>query len=187
MALQNDEHPSLPLISVVIFCALAQRLGLDARACGIPAHAHAMVFAPQGHTLDGRLLQDHDEEQDRLYLNPYTTDEEVPIHTLLMMLTGWGIDPSRHHLFILEASLSFVILRTSRNIIATVQGFRHHATHLTNNIGASITARPRPDIQLYGNQFVDLEHAFYSAVWVRIFGSSYFPIWLCFMSRKNCF
>jgi len=171
MALQDDEHPSLPLISVVIFCALAQRLGLNARACGIPAHAHAMVFA-QGYTLDGCLPRASEEELDIMYLDPYSTNEEIPLHSLRRMLTGWGIDFSRHNEFLIEAPLSFVILRTSRNIIATVQRFRNHAAQLANNVGATFTATTLPDIQLYGNPFIDLELCFYSAVWANyIFGT----------------
>src|SRR4051812_29653767 len=55
IALLDPDHPSLPLVSVAIFCAIARRLDLDARPCGFPFHVHVMVYGPQGLTLDGKL------------------------------------------------------------------------------------------------------------------------------------
>ncbi|KZF26066.1 hemimethylated DNA binding domain-containing protein [Xylona heveae TC161] len=56
IALLGHDHPSLPLISVAVFCCVAQRIGLDARPCSFPFHVHAMVLPPAGQTLDGRQI-----------------------------------------------------------------------------------------------------------------------------------
>jgi len=85
LALQNEGHPSLPLISVAIFCVLAQRLGIDARCCGIPNHVHAMVFPRDEENLDGRTLLPG-ELSDPMYLDPYRSDTEVPLQSLRRML-----------------------------------------------------------------------------------------------------
>lgn len=164
IALQDQEHPSLPLISVAIFCVLAQRVGIDARCCGIPNHVHAMVFPRDDETLDGRPLASGDPQPDPMYLDPYRSDEEVPIHTLRRMLSEWGLQLSQHAEYLGDSSTANVILRTSRNILATVHDFRaHHGS--AENTG-------HPTIRLHANPFADLDNAFYAALWANyIFGN----------------
>ncbi len=164
IALQDPEHPSLPLISVAIFCALAHRLRLDARCCGIPNHVHAMVIAPPGENLDGRELRVGEDPPDPMYLDPYRSDEEVPIQSLHRMLSEWGVQPRQYPEFLAHSTTANVVLRTSRNILATVHEFRAHAGS-TENTG-------HPTIRLHANPFADLDNAFYSALWANyIFGN----------------
>ncbi|KAK0106484.1 hypothetical protein ONS96_004111 [Cadophora gregata f. sp. sojae] len=164
IALQDEDHPSLPLISVAIFCSLAQRLGLDARCCGIPSHAHAMVIPPQGETLDGRDLASEATPADPMFLDPYRSDEEVPLASLRVMLSEWGIPQQQVSGVLTDSTTADVVLRTSRNILATVQEFRAHATS-TENTG-------HPTIRLHANPFADLDNAFYSALWAHfMFGN----------------
>lgn len=164
IALQDADHPSLPLISVAIFCALGQRLGLDARCCGIPSHAHAMVIPPQGETLDGRELAPGATPADPMYLDPYRSDDEVPLSSLRVMLAEWGILQPQFSGALSDSTTAEVVLRTSRNILATVQEFRAHATS-TDNTG-------HPTIRLHSNPFADLDNAFYSALWAHyMFGN----------------
>lgn len=164
VALQHQDHPSLPLISVGIFCALAQRIGLDARLCGIPNHVHAMIIAPEGENLEGRSLGDGEDQPEPMYLDPYRSDEEVPQQALRRMLTEWGLRPHQHAEFLTDSSISNAILRTSRNILATVHEFRATAT-VAESTG-------HPTIRLYANPFADLDNAFYSALWANyIFGN----------------
>ncbi|PVH71848.1 YccV-like-domain-containing protein [Cadophora sp. DSE1049] len=164
IALQDRDHPSLPLISVAIFCALGQRLGLDARCCGIPSHAHAMVVPPEGQTLDGRELASGATPADPMFLDPYRSDEEVPLASLRVMLAEWGIPQQQVSGVLTDSTTADVVLRTSRNILATVQEFRAHATS-TENTG-------HPTIRLHANPFADLDNAFYSALWAHfMFGN----------------
>lgn len=165
IALQDPAHPSLPLISVAIFCALAQRLGLDARACGVPSHAHAMVIPPPGETLDGQMVAPGDKPAQPMYLDPYRSDEEVPLSNLRIMLTEWGVQPNQFTELLSDSSIENVVLRTARNILATVQEFRAHGA-ITENNG-------HPTIRLHANPFADLDNAFYSALWAHyIFGNA---------------
>lgn len=162
IALQDAEHPSLPLISVAIFCGLAQRLGLDARCCGIPNHVHAMVLAPSHETLDGRSVVG-EVPVEAMYLDPYRSDEEVPVQSLHRMLSDWGISSTDHGKYLADSSPVNLVLRTSRNILATVHEFRSHGGN-TGNTG-------HPTIRLHANPFADMDNAFYSALWANfIFG-----------------
>ncbi len=164
IALQDPDHPSLPLISVAIFCSLAQRLGLDARCCGIPNHVHAMVYPPAGETLDGRPFVEGAQGPEAMYLDPYRSDEEVPLASLRIMLSQWGIAQRQFPEFLTDSTPASVILRTSRNILATVHEFRAHGGDSENN--------GHPTIRLNGNPFADLDLAFYSALWANyIFGN----------------
>lgn len=166
IALQDQDHPSLPLISVAIFCALAQRLGLDARVCGIPSHAHAMVISPDGMTLDGRTLAPGAGPAESMYLDPYRSDDEVTLASLRTMLTEWGVRPAQFTEMLSDSTTASVVIRTSRNILATVQEFRAHATSTVNN--------GHPTIRLHANPFADLDNAFYSALWAHyIFGNPF--------------
>jgi F-box protein 21 len=164
IALQDSDHPSLPLVSVAIFCAVVQRLGLDARCCGIPNHVHAIVFPPVGETLDGRPLLSGEIPPQPMYLDPYRSEEEVPLPSLRKMLSQWGIQTIQHSQFLADSSTTNVVLKTSRNILATVHEFRGHGG-TTENTG-------HPTISLYANPFADLDSAFYSALWANfIFGN----------------
>lgn len=159
VALQDREHPSLPLISVAIFCALAGRIGLDARCCGMPNHVHAMVFPGPAETLDGRPISDGEDLPEPMYLDPYRSDVEVPVAHLREILASWGIQPLDFTRFIVDSSTSNLVLRTSRNILATVNEFREQGGN-TANTG-------HPTIRLYANPFADMDNAFYAALWAN--------------------
>jgi F-box protein 21 len=165
IALQDPNHPSLPLISVAIFCVLAQRIGLNARCCGIPNHVHAMVVPNPGESLDGNRSSRADEDApEAMYLDPYRSEIEVPLQSLRNMLLEYGVHPRQFSEFLTDSTTLNIILRTSRNILATVHQFRANAAG-TENTG-------HPTIRLHANPFADLDNAFYSALWANyIFGS----------------
>ena len=154
IALQDPAHPSLPLISVAIYCILARRLGLDARCCSIPNHVHAMVYPKQSETLDGR-----GDDISPMYLDPYRSENEIPVSYLREMLSGWGIDKREFDRFLADSTVSSLILRTSRNILATVHEFRGQGGDAFNT--------GHPTIQLHANPFADMDNAFYSALWAN--------------------
>ncbi|CZT42417.1 uncharacterized protein RSE6_02323 [Rhynchosporium secalis] len=164
IALQDRDHPSLPLISVAIFCALGQRLGLNTRCCAIPSHAHAMVLPPEGETLDGLQLAPGDPPAEAMYLDPYRSDEEVPLSNLRRMLVEWGVPEPQRIGALSDCSTADVVLRTSRNILATVREYRANAT-----IGDT-SGHPR--ITLHANPFTDLDNSFYSTLWAHFIFAS---------------
>lgn len=164
IALQDQDHPSLPLISVAIFCAIAQRLGLDAKCCGIPSHVHAIIIPARGETLDDRPLREDEPEAEPMYLDPYGFDDEIPPQNLRIILSQYGLQPHQFRDFLTDTDNANLILRTSRNILATVQEFRAQ--------GASTTNTGHPTIRLHANPFADLDNAFYSALWANyMFGN----------------
>lgn len=158
IALQDREHPSLPLISVAIFCVLARRLGIDARCCGIPNHVHAIVYPNTHETLDGKGVMIGERDLEPMYLDPFRSDQEVPIENLRDLLASWGIRSSDISRYITTSTTASLVLRTSRNILATVTDFRGHG-------GGTDTGHPT--IRLYANPFADMDNAFYSALWAN--------------------
>lgn len=99
-----------------------------------------------------------------MYLDPYRSEDEVALPILRRMLSEWGIPPIQHAQFLADLSSANVVLRTSRNILATVQEFRGPGGN-TENMG-------HPTITLHANPFADLDSAFYSALWANfIFGN----------------
>lgn len=158
IALQHEDHPSLPLISVAIYCAIAQRLGLDARCCGFPAHVHAIIYPRHGETLDGSSSKPG-EATEPMYLDPYRSDDEVPVEDLKTQLGAWGVSNVDFPRLLRDASTMNIVLRTSRNILATVHDFRGLG-HAADNTG-------HPTIRLYANPFADMDNAFYSALWAN--------------------
>lgn len=156
IALQDPDHPSLPLISGAIFCAIAQRIGLDAHCTEMPNHVHVVVYPNDHETLDGKPLMPG-EVAEAMYLDPFRTNSEIPVSYLKSLLTSWGVMPLDFAHFLARASPSKMALRTSRNILATVHEFRGHGG---NNTG-------HPTIRLHANPFVDMDNAFYSALWAN--------------------
>lgn len=155
IALRDPNHPSLPLISCAIFCCLVERIGLDGRCCGIPSHVHAMVIAPVGETLDGKRATP-ESPREIMYLDPYHQGEEVPVTSLKRMLVDWGVQPIDHDSYLIENNSALgVVLRTSRNILATIHAFRTTMQ----------TTQRTPSIRLRHGSSTDLEHAFYSSLW----------------------
>lgn len=154
IALQDPEHPSLPLISVAIFCALAKKLGLDAHCCGFPGHVYAVVYPPNGFDMDGRGSAGSTATP--MFLDPWRNDIEVPVMDLESQLRAYGVSPSNFDRFLGSAGVGEMILRTSRNILSTVHAFRG----LETNTG-------HPTIRLHANPFADMDNVFYSALWAN--------------------
>lgn len=156
IALQDSEHPSLPLISVAIFCGVAQRLNLDAQPCGFPNHVHALVYLPST-TEDTSTSAGN---RPVMYLDPFRSDIEVPIQHLHTQLVAWGIRYSDFYRFIGNTSAKDIVLRTSRNILATI--------HESRNLGA-MASNPNTITRttIRGKPYADIDNAFYSALWAN--------------------
>ena len=120
IALQDDNHPSLPLISVAIYCCIARRLGIDAHPCGFPFHVMAIVKPPIHVDLDNRSI-DKASQAEPMYTDPFRSYDEVPVATLRMQLSEMGVVSSNHASLLNASSTTEIVRRTARNIIASLQ------------------------------------------------------------------
>ncbi|KFZ22666.1 hypothetical protein V502_02868 [Pseudogymnoascus sp. VKM F-4520 (FW-2644)] len=165
IALQDEKHPSLPLISAAIFCAIARRLGLDAGCCDFPNHVHAVVSPNNGETLDGPIQKASLGPPEPMYLDPYRSDREVPVEHLRTQLLAWGVQKDDFPRFLSHMSTRRIALRTSKSILTTIHEFRGLGRNEATNTGHA-------SIKLYGNPYLDMDNAFYSALWSNFILSS---------------
>jgi F-box protein 21 len=150
LVLSSATHHSLPLISVAIFCALARRVGLDARPCGFIGHVYTLVYAPPKHTLDGVYKPSSSSALDYMYLDPFRSSQEIRQGDLRHNLREIGIANSEHRNFLADTSTREMVLRTARNIIHSVQTIRQTA----NTFRAE-----------WLNSDPDMDNAFYATIW----------------------
>ncbi|KAF2752067.1 YccV-like-domain-containing protein [Sporormia fimetaria CBS 119925] len=153
LALESEDHHALPLIHVAIYCAVASRLGLDARPCGYIYHVYCIVYAPENHTLDGAYKPNSD-GLDSMYLNPFGSGDEVERSELERTLRDAGIPSEDHGVYLSAAPVCEMALRTSRNILNAVRTFRHHADGRHHDAWASVVP--------------DVDAAVYAAVWAFV-------------------
>ncbi|KAF4512122.1 hypothetical protein G6O67_001302 [Ophiocordyceps sinensis] len=156
-ALRHEDHESVPLISSAIFCCLAARLGLTAQCCAFPGHVHAIVFAPPGLTLDGASVVDDGEPRERMYLDPYGLDDEVPTACLQVLLARFGWQTSTDVFFAPVPTL-VIALRTARNIKATFA----RVLELQDNAHSELSQLLR------GNNSMNMEAALYASMWAPL-------------------
>ncbi|RAL61923.1 hypothetical protein DID88_002412 [Monilinia fructigena] len=124
LALQEPEHSSLPLVSVAIYCAVARRIGLDARVCGMPSHVYAMVLPRSFRDLDDKPLKQKEGAVQPMYLDPYRSTSEVSLENLQRMLTVWGVRGVSFDTYVADSSVtSNIVLRATRNIVSTVREY----------------------------------------------------------------
>ncbi|KAK9420589.1 putative Hemimethylated DNA-binding protein YccV like-domain-containing protein [Seiridium unicorne] len=144
------EHSSLPLQSTAIYCAVAQRLGINAMPSNYPQHVYTVIEAPRGITLDG-VARDResslDAEQEYMYMDPWRSSEEVPVDQLRLRLSQIGISREEQRNYG-PASVIEMTIRTGRNIMVSVEEARHRAVN--------------------DPVFPDLEAAWYSMLWVMV-------------------
>ncbi len=151
IALQDEDHQSLPLISVAIYCCVAQRLGLDAHPCGFPFHVHAIVKAKEGYDWDGRIVE-YGSKAQPMYMDPFRTDREIPVHNLKSQLSAMGVPESDHSTLLDASPTAEIIRRTAKNIMASVQMMpRNPASYPSAVLTLS-----------------DIDNAFYGALWAQL-------------------
>lgn len=120
IALRDPDHPSLPPISVAIFCCLAQRLGVNAHPCILPFHAIATVLPPPKSDLAGKDTDDSTPAEP-MYLDPFRSDDELTVEDLQAQLSAMAISPSHFVKLLGPASAVEMVQRTALNIIASVR------------------------------------------------------------------
>ncbi|KAF2723497.1 YccV-like-domain-containing protein [Polychaeton citri CBS 116435] len=149
LALFEEPHTSLPLQSVAIYCAVARRLGVNAKPSNYPRHVHAVIEAPLDRTLDGKHkfgLQGAEPES--MHMDPWRTHEEVPREELAFQLSLMGAPHAQHAYHLGATSSQEVAIRTGRNIMNSVQEARDRQRNT-----------PRRPV------YPEIESAWYSMLW----------------------
>ena len=149
IALFDEVHTSLPLQSVAIYCAVARRLGVNARPSNYPAHVHAVIEAPRDVNLDGKPTTTvQDAEPEIMHMDPWRSSEEIPQHQLTLRLSQMGAPSAQHRGYLGATSNLEIALRTGRNIMHSVQEARDRARGMNRS-----------------PTYPDLEAAWYSMLW----------------------
>ncbi|KXJ89429.1 hypothetical protein Micbo1qcDRAFT_235244 [Microdochium bolleyi] len=159
-ALRDDQHPSLPIISAAIYSCLASRFDVDAYICTLPSQVHVIVLAPQDVDLDGLpLLSDVERPRDKMFLDPFNSDAEVPLPQILEFLSRFGNSSSLESLLEPTAT-DLVVMRVAQSIRASFTSFRTIELPLPQRI---------PYIELNrGDWARNLQPALYSMIWASI-------------------
>jgi F-box protein 21 len=153
LVLRSASHQSLPLISVAIYCALARRVGLDARPCGFLYHVYTLVYAPPNYDLDGNYRPTSSTTLDFMYLDPFRSSNEVQQGDLIRTLRDMGVPNDEHNHFLSDTNTKEMVLRTARNIMNSVQTIRQTEAGLLSIRASWLNARP------------DMDNAFYATIW----------------------
>ncbi|KAF2252539.1 YccV-like-domain-containing protein [Trematosphaeria pertusa] len=156
LVLRSPTHDSLPLISVAIYCALAQRLGLDARPCGFLFHVYCLVYAPKDYTLDGDYKPTSSSDLDFMYLDPFRSSDEVRQGDLRQVLREMGVPSSEHASFLSDTNTREMVLRTARNIMNSVQTIRQTEAGVYGIHSTWLDAYP------------DMDNSFYATIWAMM-------------------
>lgn len=156
LVLQSETHDSLPLISVAIFCALARRVGLDARPCGYLYHVYCLVYAPENHTLDGVYKPTSSTDVDHMYLDPFRSSDEVLVENLQHRLREMGVPTSQRESYLSDSNTRDMVLRTARNIVASVQTIRQTDAGAFGINATWLSVTP------------DMDNAFYATIWAML-------------------
>jgi F-box protein 21 len=122
VALYGEGHNSLPLITVVIYCYVVRELGLRAAPCSFPMHVYAVVRPPEGLDLNGNALDDEAEDP-AMYVDPYRSDEEVPVSSLTgqLRIVSHRFSNAEVEAFLSESDARDITLRCARNIFNSQQ------------------------------------------------------------------
>ena len=153
LALRDEEHQTLPLVLVAIYCCVARRLGLDAQPCGFPLHVHAIIKAPKDQDLDGRTT-DIATEPSSMYMDPWNSSDETPKQELIGRLREMRAEPSEFQAFLAPSSTAEIVRRTARNIMTSVKML-------------SQTAGDGGHLNL-SSAYPDANGAFYGALWALL-------------------
>lgn len=158
-ALSEEEHPSLPIVSCAIFCCIAEHLGLHSLCCPVPTHVHVVVFAPVGMTLDGVKQEDPEVERERMYLDPFGSDDEILLSDMRFRLAtfGWNVG---NDALLQPSNVPFIVQRTARNI-------RETYSQLSNMVDDDPAATRIKELRT-GNPDLNMEAMLYASMWADL-------------------
>lgn len=158
-ALRHPEHESNPNISSSIFCALAERVGINAQCFLAPMMVHVIVTPPDGESLDGTA----DTTQSYMFLDPWGSEGEAPLRHLEELTSRFGLNIRD---LIGAGTPGGVTERASNNIeVCCVRNLR---TSTSRNVARLIK----------GNDIVNLHSCLYAVKWARaLFAQPYTLLW----------
>ncbi|RMD42100.1 hypothetical protein DV735_g3030, partial [Chaetothyriales sp. CBS 134920] len=134
VALFSANHNSVPLVSVVIFCYVCRKFGLDAQPISYPFRVHALIRAAPGLDLDGRPLPADFDSNARgpsplthLYMDPFATSEPVSIARLRHQLAFIVPESSQDNinLYLAPSTRRELTIRAAHNILASPSHYQH--------------------------------------------------------------
>jgi F-box protein 21 len=157
--MRRDEPGCLPVVACAIFCSMADRIGLEAHCCPVPGHVHVVVLSQPGYRLDGRAtdLEDADEKREKMYLDPYGSDDEVTVSNIEQHLANLSLESSLDR-GLTPVSPASVALRTAQNIKASFQ----RTTSLPHEAWSFMVQLTR------GHPIVNINAAYYSSMWASL-------------------
>ena len=129
VALFDAPHSALPLQTVAIYCAVASRLGVDAKASNVPGHVIALVKSPPGQSLDGDPDAADDGPGRIMFVDPWRSGHVISPEELHHMLSEGGFPPQPPVEYFTGADPIEMVLRTSRNMLRSVEGARMENPH----------------------------------------------------------
>lgn len=159
-ALRDDPHPSLPIISAAIYASIASRINIEAYCCVLTNHVHAIVLSPPGISLDGHPLPaDEAKDQEKMFMDPFGSDEEVPLEQIQKFLSRLGASIAQDNLLV-PTPTDIVVMHTAQSIRASFTSLRTIERPLSQSI---------PMIELNrGDWARNLQPALYSMIWASI-------------------
>ncbi|KAF4305814.1 F-box domain cyclin-like protein [Botryosphaeria dothidea] len=157
LVLSEKSHEALPLITNVIFCSVAERLGVEANPCGYPYHIYSIVQAPPEMTLDGAPAPDL-ETPDTMYLDPFRSSQEVSRLDLEGQLRTMGASAASFATYLEAANPIEMVIRTARNIRRAVESGNGLADPAASTIGIQFT-----------HTHVNLHSALHAALWAWLY------------------
>ncbi|KAJ5219778.1 hypothetical protein N7468_008982 [Penicillium chermesinum] len=119
LAIKSPGHNSLPLISAVIYCYFAQKIGLNARPCGFPFHVHVIISPPLGLDMDGKSTPGK-VPGSPMYIDPFRGARETPISDLRDQLNFLGTPDTEQDVFLGPLEVSETVIRCSKNILNSI-------------------------------------------------------------------
>ncbi|KAK4194978.1 hypothetical protein QBC40DRAFT_289796 [Triangularia verruculosa] len=161
-ALSESEHTSLPLIAGAIFVCVAQRLGINTACLNFPGHVYVSVEPPAGEDLDGELVwgRKRPTALHRMYLDPFSSDHEIPIDYLRAKLAEHGWPSNDGSASFHPSPVPIVVQRMAKNIKtswAEVYSLPENDPKITS------TGRLRSGVPLR-----NLNTARYAAMWAEL-------------------
>ena len=133
---------------MVIFCCVAQRLGIDAQPVGFPYHVLAVVIPRQAILTEGGATEDQSHPRP-IYLDPFRTGDEVAEQDLVMQLRSLQVPSPEFSEHLGPSRTEEVVHRCAKNIVTSVNALPHR------NAASTSTDQTLPDI----------ETSLYAALW----------------------
>ncbi|EKG10770.1 F-box domain cyclin-like protein [Macrophomina phaseolina MS6] len=157
LVLSDKNHEALPLITNVIFCSVAERLGIEASPCGYPYHIYTIVQAPPELTLDGARAPGL-EAPDTMYMDPFRSSQEVSRLDLEGQLRTMGASAASFATYLEAANPIEMVIRTARNIRRAVESGNGLADPAASTIGIQFT-----------HTHLNLHSALHAALWAWLY------------------